>query len=74
MAQQRLELVLDDVVDGQPVRPASMPVVSESPTEPAGCQQSFDPAAFAAMVAKGRQAWADVPDASQWVEDQRGAA
>lgn len=35
---------------------------------------SFDPHAFAAMVAKGRNAWADVTDASQWVEEQRGAA
>jgi hypothetical protein len=37
-------------------------------------QPNFDPDAFEAMVAKGRKAWADVPDASQWVEDQRGAA
>lgn len=35
---------------------------------------AFDPQSFAAMVAKGRKAWADVPDASQWVEEQRGAA
>jgi hypothetical protein len=37
-------------------------------------QPTFDADAFEAMVAKGRKAWADVPDASQWVEDQRGAA
>lgn len=37
-------------------------------------QPRFDPDAFAAMVAKGRKAWADVPDASRWVEEQRGAA
>jgi hypothetical protein len=72
MAQQRLELVLDDVVDGQPVWPSSMPVVSESSTEPARCQQYFDPVAFSAMVDKGRAAWADVADASQWVEELRG--
>jgi len=30
--------------------------------------------AFSAMVAKGRKAWADVPGASEWVEEQRGAA
>ena len=35
---------------------------------------TFDPQSFAAMVAKGRKAWADVADASQWVEEQRGAA
>jgi len=35
---------------------------------------AFDPQAFEAMVAKGRKAWADVPDANQWVEEQRGAA
>lgn len=34
----------------------------------------FDPDAFDAMVAKGRKAWADVPNAIQWVEEQRGAA
>jgi hypothetical protein len=37
-------------------------------------QPAFDSEAFAAMVAKGRKAWADVPDASEWVEEQRGAA
>ena len=37
-------------------------------------QGSFDAEAFAAMVAKGRKAWADVPNASDWVEEQRGAA
>ena len=26
-----------------------------------------------AMLAKGRKAWADVPDANKWVEEQRGA-
>lgn len=35
---------------------------------------TFDAQSFAAMVAKGRKAWADVADASQWVEEQRGAA
>lgn len=35
---------------------------------------TFDAASFVAMVAKGRKAWADVPDASQWVEQQRGSA
>ncbi|MCK9194091.1 MAG: hypothetical protein M0P19_09500 [Nevskia sp.] len=35
---------------------------------------AFDAQSFEAMVAKGRKAWADVPDASQWVEEQRGAA
>lgn len=34
----------------------------------------FDAQSFDAMVAKGRKAWADVPNASQWVEEQRGAA
>jgi hypothetical protein len=71
MAQQRLELVLDDVVDGQPVR-SSMPVVGESPIEATRRQPAYDPAAFAAMVAKGREAWADVADASQWVDELRG--
>lgn len=33
---------------------------------------TFDPTAFASMVARGRVAWADVPDAGQWVEAQRG--
>lgn len=37
-------------------------------------EATFDPQSFAAMVAKGRKAWADVADASQWVEEQRGAA
>lgn len=27
---------------------------------------------FAEMTARGREAWADVPDASTWVEEQRG--
>lgn len=27
---------------------------------------------FDTMTAKGRKAWADVPDASAWVEEQRG--
>ena len=27
---------------------------------------------FDAMTAKGRAAWSDVPDATQWVEEQRG--
>jgi len=35
---------------------------------------AFDSQSFEAMLAKGRKAWADVPDASQWVEEQRGAA
>lgn len=35
---------------------------------------TFDPQSFAAMAAKGRKAWADVADAGQWVEEQRGAA
>jgi hypothetical protein len=39
-----------------------------------GYTPTFDPDSFDAMVAKGRKAWADVPDASQWVEEQRGAA
>ena len=33
-----------------------------------GCSHDFD-----AMLAKGRKAWAGVPDANQWVEQQRGA-
>lgn len=33
---------------------------------------TVDSAAFAAMVARGRVAWADVPDAGEWVEAQRG--
>lgn len=36
------------------------------------CQPRFDPEAFAAMVAKGRKAWADVPNATEWVEKLRG--
>lgn len=36
------------------------------------CQPHFDPEAFAAMVAKGRKAWADVPNATEWVEKLRG--
>lgn len=34
---------------------------------------TFDSEAFDAMVAKGRKAWADVPNAGQWVEEQRGS-
>ena len=37
-------------------------------------QSHFDANAFNAMVEKGRKAWADVPNASAWVEEQRGAA
>jgi len=37
-------------------------------------QPAFDEAAFDAMTEKGAKAWADVPDASRWVEDFRGAA
>ncbi len=37
-------------------------------------QASFDADAFEAMVTKGRKAWADVPNASEWVEEQRGTA
>lgn len=37
-------------------------------------QPNFDPQAFEAMLTKGRKAWADVPSASQWVEEQRGSA
>ena len=33
----------------------------------------FDAGAFAAMVEKGRKAWADVENPTQWVEDLRGA-
>ncbi|MGL4440591.1 MAG: hypothetical protein ACRCUE_15110 [Bosea sp. (in: a-proteobacteria)] len=33
---------------------------------------AFSNEQFAAMVAKGREAWADVPDAAKWVDDQRG--
>src|SRR4051794_2194249 len=32
----------------------------------------FDEAEFNEMVAKGTQAWKDVPDATVWVEEQRG--
>ena len=32
----------------------------------------FDEAAFARLTAAGAQAWADVPDAAQWVREQRG--
>lgn len=32
----------------------------------------FDEAAFTRMTAAGEKAWADVPDASQWVREQRG--
>lgn len=32
----------------------------------------FDEAAFARMTAAGEKAWANVPDAAQWVRDQRG--
>ena len=35
-------------------------------------QTSFDADAFKAMVTKGRKAWADVPNASEWVDEQRG--
>ena len=37
-------------------------------------EASFDAQSFDTMVAKGRKAWADVTDASYWVERQRGAA
>jgi hypothetical protein len=30
------------------------------------------PEQWAAMVEKGRAAWADVPDADKWLEDLRG--
>lgn len=33
---------------------------------------SFDAQAFEAMVNKGRKAWADVANATEWVEKQRG--
>jgi len=74
MAQQRLVLVLDDVVDGQPVGPPPMPVelLSGFQIAPVSNPPAFDPAAFAAMAAKGREAWAEVADASQWVEELRG--
>ena len=32
----------------------------------------FDETAFNRMVERGTLAWADVPDASQWVENLRG--
>jgi hypothetical protein len=32
----------------------------------------FDETAFARMTAAGEKAWADVPDAAQWVREQRG--
>ncbi len=32
----------------------------------------FDEAAFARMTAAGEKAWADVPDAAQWVREHRG--
>jgi hypothetical protein len=32
----------------------------------------FDEAAFVRMTAAGERAWADVPDAAQWVREQRG--
>ena len=32
----------------------------------------FDEAAFARMTTAGEKAWADVPDAAQWVREQRG--
>jgi hypothetical protein len=32
----------------------------------------FDEAAFNRMTAAGEKAWADVPDAAQWVREQRG--
>ncbi len=33
----------------------------------------FDESEFIRMVERGTIAWADVPDASQWVEDLRGS-
>lgn len=32
----------------------------------------FDEAAFSRMTAAGEKAWADIPDAAQWVREQRG--
>ena len=72
MAQQQLELVLGDVVDGMPVTPSSISVGRLNPfvdVDATICSWSFE-----AMIAKGRKAWADVADANQWVEEQRGAA
>lgn len=73
MTPQRLERVLDDVVDGEPVGPASL-MRHVGAINFACYQPAFDSEAFETMVAKGRKAWADVPDASAWVEAQRGAA
>jgi hypothetical protein len=74
MAQQRLELVLDDLVGGEPVKPSSMPVglLGGFRIGIVRDQLAFDPVAFAIMVAKGRKAWADVPDAGLWVDQLRG--
>lgn len=33
---------------------------------------TFDAAAFLRMTAAGEKAWADVPDAAQWVREYRG--
>ena len=38
-----------------------------------GYDTTFDADAFAAMVKKGRRAWSDVENPTQWVEDLRGA-
>ena len=35
-------------------------------------EAALSPHSFEAMVAKGRKAWADVPNASEWVDEQRG--
>lgn len=35
-------------------------------------QPEFDEAAFARMTAAGEKAWGDIPDAAQWVREQRG--
>jgi hypothetical protein len=56
----------EDIANGKLRNVQLIEFVSHAPT--------FDPQSFEAMVAKGRKAWADVPDASQWVEEQRGAA
>lgn len=37
-----------------------------------GYKPEFDEAAFTRMTAAGEKAWADVPDAAQWVREQRG--
>ncbi len=37
-------------------------------------QPSFDEAAFAKMTTAGAKAWQDVPDAADWVREQRGGA